>query len=199
MNSSHRSSSRTTPQRMDISAEALRVLQKRLGRGASATCAAGPHKMLEQSYVDVGEAAASVLGLRDPSTAARKPSARQALLHQLRRLARQAKMSKPQPAPRLTADDGRSQKRTASKRMPSTSAQPPPSLEFLRQRGRDASRAKGMPARPPLPITAQREKTGHPSHQGRLRSQKTRPEHKPAERLVLALLSSTGSRWVSAT
>ncbi|ETS61442.1 hypothetical protein PaG_04474 [Moesziomyces aphidis] len=106
--------------------------------------AAGPHKMLEQSYVDVGEAAASVLGLRDPSTAARKPSARQASAAPAAQTGEAGqKMSKPQPAPRLAADDGRSQKRTASKRMPSTSAQPPPSLEFLRQRGRDASRAKG--------------------------------------------------------
>ncbi|KAI3484961.1 hypothetical protein L1887_51853 [Cichorium endivia] len=162
--------------------------------------AAGPHKMLEQSYVDVGEAAASVLGLRDPSVSARKPSARQASAAPAAQTGEAGqKWSKPQPAPRLTADDGRSQKRTASKRMPSTSAQPPPSLEFLRQRGATRPERRGMPARPPLPITAQREKTGHPSHQGRLRSQKTRPEHKPAERLVLALLSSTGSRWVSAT
>lgn len=103
-------------------------------------------KILEQSYVDVGEAAASVFDIKDPSTMTRKPNlqspssnrtpSQQTPRHSDSTLTRQA--GQPNAISSLQKQRVDAGKRSSSA-MP---AQPPPSLDFLRQRGRDASKAK---------------------------------------------------------
>ncbi|CDW96784.1 hypothetical protein [Sporisorium scitamineum] len=105
-------------------------------------------KVLEQSYVDVGEAAASVLDIKDPSSMAPKPSSQPS----------QARAPMPNTekhpesisARRSMRPDALSslqkQRVGADTRGGSTAAQPPPSLDFLRQRGRDVSQAKRDPS-----------------------------------------------------
>lgn len=107
--------------------------------------AAKTPKILEQSYVDVGQAAASVLDIKDPSSIATKatqhaspsrpslPTTESAQKTVTGQFARTEKVSSLQRQ-RVGAADRRVQ--------PVPTAQPPPSLDFLRQRGRDASKAK---------------------------------------------------------
>ncbi|GAC94708.1 hypothetical protein PHSY_002281 [Pseudozyma hubeiensis SY62] len=105
-------------------------------------------KMLEQSYVDVGEAAASVLDIKDPSSRAQQPSSHQAASKdQTAKIARPSTATTSRAAVRPDAVSSLQKQRVrVDQRGPSAvTAQPPPSLEFLRQRGRDASKAKRHP------------------------------------------------------
>ncbi len=115
-------------------------------------------KVMEQSYVDVGEAAASVLNIKDPSAMPRKPSPQPAPSRTPSR-----KPSVEQKTTVATIATGSSTSRRSetvsslqkqrigpdSKHSTtSPTSQPPPSLDFLRQRGRDVSKAKSSaPAR----------------------------------------------------
>lgn len=108
-------------------------------------------KMLEQSYVDVGEAAASVLDIKDPSSRAQPPSTQQAVgKDQAAKTERHSIANTSKTAIRSDAVSSLQKQRVrVDQRAPSAvAAQPPPSLEFLRQRGRDASKAKHMSSKP---------------------------------------------------
>ncbi|CBQ69608.1 conserved hypothetical protein [Sporisorium reilianum SRZ2] len=105
-------------------------------------------KILEQSYVDVGEAAASVLDIKDPSSVTPKPSPQSDPARTARApLPRTEKHAEAISTRRATRQDAVSslqkQRVSADPRGSSAaSAQPPPSLDFLRQRGRDVSQKK---------------------------------------------------------
>ncbi|SNX86892.1 uncharacterized protein MEPE_05601 [Melanopsichium pennsylvanicum] len=107
-----------------------------------------PAKILEQSYVDVGEAAASVLNIQDPCSVPQKktqqPSRRTAAPHQAvsdPKVALPKQSARPDVVSSLQKQRVGADARGASGAS-ATSAQPPPSLDFLRQRGRDASKAE---------------------------------------------------------
>ncbi|TKY88403.1 hypothetical protein EX895_002755 [Sporisorium graminicola] len=101
-----------------------------------------PAKILEQSYVDVGEAAASVLDIKDPGS---QPAA---VRTPLKRTEKHPELSAARRGTRTdTVSNLQKQRVGADTRLGSpTPPQPPPSLDFLRQRGRDASQAKDAPS-----------------------------------------------------
>lgn len=104
--------------------------------------------ILEQSYVDVGQAAASVLDIKDPSTLiskpAAQPSSQRASLQKKAAEDPKANLSR-QTSQSEAASSLQKQRIRADKRGP-VAAQPPPSLDFLRQRGRDATKASPSPS-----------------------------------------------------
>ena len=128
-----------------------------------------PPKILEQSYVDVGEAAASVLNLKDPSSIAHNASSQPSSNRSASQ--RTAQDQRTGPTRQTTRPDVPSslhkQGVGADKRgTPAAPAQPPPSLDFLRQRGRDASKAKGASAGGNLPASAEQKATATPPKVG---------------------------------
>lgn len=103
-------------------------------------------KILEQSYVDVGKAAASVLHMQDPSSATHKVD----LQSSPGRTSLPKNESGPEKTPARSSmrsepiSSLQKQRIDADKRgIPASGAHASPSLDFLRQRGRDASKAKG--------------------------------------------------------
>uniref|UniRef100_V5GQC9 Uncharacterized protein n=2 Tax=Kalmanozyma brasiliensis (strain GHG001) TaxID=1365824 RepID=V5GQC9_KALBG len=99
--------------------------------------------ILEQSYIDAGEAAASVLDIKDPSSLIRKPSSQPSSAQKaLRTTAKDAGTTTSKLSSRSEAVSSVQKQRVAVDTRGAAANQPPPSLDFLRQRGRDATKAK---------------------------------------------------------
>ncbi|KAJ1598055.1 hypothetical protein NDA14_003221 [Ustilago hordei] len=102
-------------------------------------------KILEQSYVDVGQAAASMLDIKDPSFVARKADRHATSGRNSLPKSESGQDAMPKQSGGNEAISSLQKHHTGGadrRSQPNPTAHAPPSLDFLRQRGRDATKAK---------------------------------------------------------